>query len=116
MKLARVKAGSSTGSGAPGAHADYAVLAGRIREQFHRQGQTSIALAVRAAWYGQNHPVAEQMAVELQVAELLIITVSDFLLAGGAAEVEARAKGVFQVLQEQQDIIILFRRWIRLSC
>lgn len=50
--------------------------------------------------------VAEQMVIELQWP-LLTITVSDFL-ADGAAEVEARAKGVFQVLQEQREIVILF--------
>ena len=51
--------------------------------------------------------LAEQMAASLGQA-LLIITVSDFL-ASGAAEVEARAKGVFQkILQEQEDIVILF--------
>ena len=104
VKLARVKAGSSTGSGAPGAHADYAVLA-KIRDNFIDKGKPRSLLLYGPPGTGKT-TVAEQMAVELRWP-LLIITVSDFL-AGGAAEVEARAKGVFQVLQEQQDIIILF--------
>src|SRR5262249_5374893 len=49
--------------------------------------------------------IAEQMAAHLG-RRLIIITVSDFL-AGGAAEVEARAKQIFEVLLEQQNVIIL---------
>jgi hypothetical protein len=37
---------------------------------------------------------------------LIVITVSDFL-ADGAAEVEARAKGIFQILCDQSDTVIL---------
>jgi adenylate kinase family enzyme len=50
--------------------------------------------------------LAEQLAVWTN-RPLLVITVSDFL-AGGAAEVEALAKGIFQVLAEQDGYIILF--------
>jgi hypothetical protein len=50
--------------------------------------------------------VAEQMAARLK-RPLLVVTVSDFLAAGGA-EIENRAKGVFEVLQSQEDIVILF--------
>jgi hypothetical protein len=50
--------------------------------------------------------VAEQMAASLKRA-LIVVTVSDFL-AAGAAELENRAQGVFDVLQTQEDVIILF--------
>jgi len=50
--------------------------------------------------------VAEQMAARLN-RPLVVVTVSDFL-AAGAAEIENRAKGVFEVLQSQEDIVILF--------
>lgn len=50
--------------------------------------------------------VAEQLAATLK-RPLIIITVSDFL-AAGAAEIENRAKGVFQILGAQDDVIILF--------
>ncbi|MGO8899875.1 MAG: ATP-binding protein [Isosphaeraceae bacterium] len=50
--------------------------------------------------------VAEQMAVRLK-RPLIVVTVSDFL-AAGAAELENRAKGVFDVLRNQEDVIILF--------
>jgi hypothetical protein len=50
--------------------------------------------------------VAEQLAASLQ-RPLIIITVSDFL-AAGAAEIENRAKGVFEVLCAQEEVIILF--------
>lgn len=50
--------------------------------------------------------VAEQIAAELK-RPLIVITVSDFL-AAGAAEIENRAKGVFEVLRAQEDVIILF--------
>jgi hypothetical protein len=50
--------------------------------------------------------VAEQMAVELEWP-LITITVSDFL-ADGAAAMEARAKMIFLVLCEQDDVVILF--------
>jgi SpoVK/Ycf46/Vps4 family AAA+-type ATPase len=46
------------------------------------------------------------MAVSLE-RPMLTVTVSDFL-AGGDAEVEARAKGIFLILEEQEDIVILF--------
>ena len=50
--------------------------------------------------------LAEQLAVRLR-QPLLIVTVSDFL-AGAADEVEARAKGIFQVLEEQENVVVLF--------
>ena len=50
--------------------------------------------------------VAEQLAATLK-RPLIVVTVSDFL-AAGAAEIENRAKGVFEVLREQEDVIILF--------
>ena len=50
--------------------------------------------------------LAEQMAVNL-MRPLIIVTVSDFL-AAGAAEIEARAKGIFDVLRSQKDVVILF--------
>ncbi len=49
--------------------------------------------------------LAEQMAAWTDRA-FVGVTVSDFL-AGGAAEVEARAKGIFRVLCEQSEVIIL---------
>ena len=50
--------------------------------------------------------IAEQMAARLNWP-LIVVTVSDFL-AAGAAELENRAKGVFDVLRSQQDVVILF--------
>ncbi|HJR07768.1 MAG TPA: ATP-binding protein [Pyrinomonadaceae bacterium] len=50
--------------------------------------------------------VAEQLAVVLK-QPLIIVTVSDFL-AAGAAEIENRAKGVFEVLRAQEEVVILF--------
>lgn len=50
--------------------------------------------------------VAEQIATSLK-RPLIIVTVSDFL-AAGAAEIENRAKGVFEVLCAQEEVIILF--------
>lgn len=50
--------------------------------------------------------VAEQMAATLK-RPLIIITVSDFL-AAGAAEMENRAKGIFEVLCDQEEVVILF--------
>ncbi|MDT5061038.1 MAG: hypothetical protein QOH63_1497 [Acidobacteriota bacterium] len=50
--------------------------------------------------------VAEQMAARLK-RPLIVVTVSDFL-AAGAAEIENRAKGVFEVLSSQEDVIVLF--------
>jgi hypothetical protein len=50
--------------------------------------------------------VAEQLAASLKWP-LVIVTVSDFL-AAGAAEIENRAKGVFRVLRDQEDVIVLF--------
>lgn len=50
--------------------------------------------------------VAEQLAVSLK-RPLIIVTVSDFL-AAGAAEIENRAKGVFRVLRDQEEVVILF--------
>jgi hypothetical protein len=50
--------------------------------------------------------VAEQMAATLDTP-LVVVTVSDFL-AAGAADVENRAKGVFQVLRAQDDVVVLF--------
>lgn len=82
----------------------YAVLA-RIRQKFIEQGTSKSLLLYGPPGTGKT-TLAEQMAISRQWP-LLIITVSDFL-ASGAAEVEARAKGVFQVLQEQEDIVILF--------
>jgi len=50
--------------------------------------------------------LAEQMAVRLN-RPLIVVTVSDFL-AAGAAELENRAKGVFDVLRSQEEVVILF--------
>ncbi|MGB7922198.1 MAG: ATP-binding protein [Pyrinomonadaceae bacterium] len=50
--------------------------------------------------------LAEQMAVRLN-RPLIVVTVSDFL-AAGAAEIENRAKGVFEVLRSQEDVVVLF--------
>lgn len=50
--------------------------------------------------------VAEQIAATLK-RPLIIITVSDFL-AAGATEIENRAKGIFEILRAQGDIVILF--------
>jgi hypothetical protein len=50
--------------------------------------------------------VAEQMASSLG-RPLITITVSDFL-AAGAAEIENRAKGVFEVLRSQDEVVVLF--------
>lgn len=82
----------------------YAVLA-RIRRDFIDKRKPRSLLLYGPPGTGKT-TVAEQMACSLK-RPLLIITVSDFL-ASGAAEVEARAKGVFRVLQEQEDIVILF--------
>ena len=102
VKLSRVKSGAT--SDAEGGHADYAVLK-KIHDSFIGKGKPRSLLLYGPPGTGKT-TVAEQMAIGLEWP-LLIITVSDFL-AGGAAEVEARAKGVFQVLQEQQNTIILF--------
>ena len=82
----------------------YAVLR-KIHDSFVVKRTSSSLLLYGPPGTGKT-TLAEQMAVSLG-QPLLIITVSDFL-AGGAAEVEARAKGVFQILQEQEDIVILF--------
>jgi SpoVK/Ycf46/Vps4 family AAA+-type ATPase len=50
--------------------------------------------------------VAEQMAAALG-RRLIVITVSDFLAEGGT-EIENRAKGVFEVLKAQEDVVVLF--------
>jgi hypothetical protein len=50
--------------------------------------------------------VAEQMAAALK-RRLIVITVSDFLAEGGT-EIENRAKGVFEVLRAQEDVVVLF--------
>ncbi len=50
--------------------------------------------------------VAENLADALGF-RLITITVSDFL-AGGGGEVEARAKTIFEVLEEQANVVILF--------
>ena len=50
--------------------------------------------------------VAENLADALGF-RLITITVSDFL-AGGGGEVEARAKMIFEVLEEQANVVILF--------
>lgn len=50
--------------------------------------------------------VAEQMAAALN-RPLIVITVSDFLAEGGT-EIENRAKGVFEVLRAQEDVVVLF--------
>jgi len=50
--------------------------------------------------------VAENLADALGF-RLITITVSDFL-AGGGGEVEARAKMIFDVLEAQADVVILF--------
>jgi hypothetical protein len=50
--------------------------------------------------------VAEQMAAELG-HPLVTVTVSDFLAAGDA-ELENRAKGVFQVLRSLEQVVVLF--------
>ncbi len=50
--------------------------------------------------------VAQQLAWKLK-RPLITITVSDFL-AGGHGEIENRAKGLFDVLQFQEDAVILF--------
>lgn len=50
--------------------------------------------------------LAEQLADRLE-RPLILVTVSDFL-AAGAAEIENRAKGVFQALQSQNDVVVLF--------
>lgn len=50
--------------------------------------------------------VAEQMAAALN-RRLIVITVSDFLAEGGT-EIENRAKGVFEVLRAQEDVVVLF--------
>jgi cytidylate kinase len=50
--------------------------------------------------------VAENLADALGF-RLVTITVSDFL-AGGGGEVEARAKMIFEVLEEQANVVILF--------
>jgi len=83
----------------------YAVL-DKIQEQFLTSPSSSTSLLLYGPPGTGKTTVAEQMAVRLK-RPLLTITVSDFL-AGGASEVEARAKGIFQVLEEQEDLIILF--------
>jgi adenylate kinase family enzyme len=50
--------------------------------------------------------VAEQVAAALN-RPLIVITVSDFLAEGGT-EIENRAKGVFEVLRAQEDVVVLF--------
>jgi SpoVK/Ycf46/Vps4 family AAA+-type ATPase len=50
--------------------------------------------------------LAEQIAARLS-RPLIVVTVSDFLAAGGA-EIENRAKGVFEVLKAQEDVVVLF--------
>ena len=50
--------------------------------------------------------VAEQLAATLK-RPLIVVTVSDFL-AAGAADIENRAKGVFEVLRAQEEVVILF--------
>jgi len=50
--------------------------------------------------------IAEVLAEALGFS-LLTVTPSDFITAGGEA-VEARAKAIFQVLQEQTDLVVLF--------
>jgi hypothetical protein len=50
--------------------------------------------------------LAEQLSVRLG-CPLIVVTVSDFL-AEGSAEIENRAKGVFEVLRSQQNVVILF--------
>lgn len=60
--------------------------------------------------YGPPGTGKSTMAKNLAAAlnyKLLTITVSDFL-AGGAVEVEARAKELFEMLLHQQDCVILF--------
>jgi adenylate kinase family enzyme len=83
---------------------DYGILARTYRD-FARGGKPRSLLLYGPPGTGKT-TVAEQMAFTLQ-RPLLVITVSDFL-ASGAAEVEARAKAVFQVLEEQEGIVILF--------
>jgi hypothetical protein len=50
--------------------------------------------------------LAEQLAATLR-RPLIVVTVSDFL-AAGAAEIENRAKGVFEILRAQDDVVVLF--------
>jgi hypothetical protein len=50
--------------------------------------------------------LAEEIAARLD-RPLIVVTVSDFL-AAGAAEIENRAKGVFQTLGAQEEVVILF--------
>jgi adenylate kinase family enzyme len=83
---------------------DYGILA-KTYANFAKSGKPRSLLLYGPPGTGKT-TVAEQMAFTLQ-RPLLVITVSDFL-ASGAAEVEARAKAVFQVLEEQEGIVILF--------
>lgn len=82
----------------------YAALQ-RIHDDFLLTRSARSLLLYGPAGTGKT-TVAEQMAVQLK-QPLVTITVSDFL-AQAADEVEARAKGIFQVLEEQTDVIILF--------
>jgi hypothetical protein len=99
VALSKVSGGASRGAGS-----HYAVL-GRIRRDFIESATSRSLLLYGPPGTGKT-TVAEQMAVSRRCG-LLTITVSDFL-AGGSAEVEARAKGIFEILGEQDDVVILF--------
>lgn len=104
VALSRIGGTTNTGAAVDDGNRHYAVLS-KVRENFIEKGTSTSMLLYGPPGTGKT-TLAEQMALSLQ-QRLLIITVSDFL-ASGAAEVEARAKGVFQVLQEQEGVIILF--------
>jgi adenylate kinase family enzyme len=84
--------------------AHYAVLR-KVHEKFVVSTESRSLLLYGPPGTGKT-TVAEQMAVGLE-RPMLTITVSDFL-ASGDAEVESRAKGIFLILEEQEDIVILF--------
>lgn len=82
----------------------YAVL-GTIHSDFITERSSRSLMLYGPPGTGKT-TVAEQLARSLR-QPLVIVTVSDFL-AGAADEVEARAKGIFQVLEEQENVVILF--------
>lgn len=91
---------------------DYSVL-GNVEDQFIKKRNSregDLKPGVSMLVYGPpgtgKTTLAEQLAQRLD-RPLIVITVSDFL-AAGAAEIEARAKGVFDVLRTQEEVVILF--------